>query len=252
MFKKVSLLLAIVATVAMLSSTAFAARKVINGIDANYPPFAYVDKSGEPAGFDVDALNWIAKEMGFTVEHKPMEWSTIVQSTVAKKIDMVMSGMTITPERAKMVTFSKPYWTVANVFIAKKENDLTFEKIINSGAKLGMQSGTSETEWLLEEQKKQGWKFEPRYYDSAPLAVQDVLNGRIPAAAMNLAPAEDAIHKGKPVVIVSEFGKKEEFGVAVRKDDKELLDLINKGLTKLMADPYWEVLKEKHIKTAKK
>ena len=48
-----------------LAGTAFAAAYV-NGIDANYPPFAYMDeKTGQPAGFDVDSLNWIAKNMGF-------------------------------------------------------------------------------------------------------------------------------------------------------------------------------------------
>ena len=57
--------------------------------------------------------------------------------------------------------------------------------------------------------------------------------------------------EGKAIAIVSEFGKKEEFGVAVRKNDKELLDIINKGLAKLMADPYWEELKAKHIDAKK-
>ena len=52
-----------------LAAPALAAGKhLINGIDANYPPFAYVDETGKPAGFDVDSMNWIAKKMGFTVE----------------------------------------------------------------------------------------------------------------------------------------------------------------------------------------
>lgn len=53
---------------------AFAAKKAyVNGIDPDYPPFAYVDeKTGQPAGFDVDSMNWIAKTMGFEVVHKPM------------------------------------------------------------------------------------------------------------------------------------------------------------------------------------
>ena len=43
------------------------AKVYINGIDANFPPFAYVDKDGVPDGFDVKSVDWIAKEMGFTV-----------------------------------------------------------------------------------------------------------------------------------------------------------------------------------------
>ena len=78
---------------------AAAAEKVyINGIDANFPPFAFVDKSGNPDGFDVKALDWIAKDQGFQVKHQPMDWDGIVPSLKAKKIDIVASGMAI--ERA--------------------------------------------------------------------------------------------------------------------------------------------------------
>ena len=67
-----------------LAAPAMAAGKhLINGIDANYPPFAYVDETGKPAGFDVDSMNWIAKKMGFTVEHKPMDWDGIIPALLA-------------------------------------------------------------------------------------------------------------------------------------------------------------------------
>lgn len=243
--KKTSLL-ALVACVGMLlGSTAFA-KNIVNGIDANYPPFAYVDKNGKPAGFDVDSLDWIAQKMGFTVEHKPMEWSTIVQSVVSKKIDMVYSGMSITPERSKQVTFSDPYWKVAQVLISKKGSGLTLESAMKEGMTLGVQSGTSEAEMLQQQAGKNGNNYELKYYDSAPLAIMDILNGRVPAAAMDIAPAEDAIAHGRKLDIIGEFGEAEFFGVAVRKDDKELLDTINKGLELLMKDPYWEELKKKH------
>ena len=93
-----------------LAAPAMAAGKhLINGIDANYPPFAYVDETGKPAGFDVDSMNWIAKKMGFTVEHKPMDWDGIIPALLAKKIDMVCSGMSISPERkAQAARFSSP------------------------------------------------------------------------------------------------------------------------------------------------
>ena len=61
------------------------------------------------------------------------------------------------------------------------------------GTKIGVQRGTSEAKWIEENLlKQQGKKFELVYYDSAPLAVEDVLNGRIVAAAMDDAPAKDA------------------------------------------------------------
>ncbi len=245
MFKKVLLVLLLAV---FCLSTGAAAKTIINGIDANYPPFAYVDKNGNPAGFDVDALNWIGKKMGFEVEHKPMEWSTIVQSVVAKKIDIVMSGMTITEERKKQVNFSIPYWTVQNVFVVKNDSDLTTEKILASKGRVGFQAGTSDGTWLSEANKKEGWGLDLRQYDSAPQIVTEVLNGRIIAGGMNMSPAQDAIAKGKMVKIAGTFGVREDFGVAIRYEDKELEKLINDGLKKLMADPYWEELKTKYLK----
>jgi polar amino acid transport system substrate-binding protein len=52
-------------------------RIYINGFDSHFPPFTYIDRNGNPRGFDVEALNWIAKEMGFQVQHRPKEWSGI-------------------------------------------------------------------------------------------------------------------------------------------------------------------------------
>ena len=75
-------------------SDGFAAEKVfINGFDAAYPPFTFVDKGGTSAGFDIDSINWIAKEMGFKVKHRPTDWAAIVPSLKAKKIDLIASGM---------------------------------------------------------------------------------------------------------------------------------------------------------------
>ncbi|PID76593.1 MAG: amino acid ABC transporter substrate-binding protein [Deltaproteobacteria bacterium] len=246
MFKKKLVVLGVVFCLAFAGTAA--AKTIVNGIDANYPPFAYVDKNGNPAGFDVDALNWIGKEMGFEVEHKPMEWSTIVQAVAANKIDMVMSGMTITDERKKQVNFSIPYWTVANVFVVRKDSDLTTEKIIASKGQVGYQAGTSDGKHLIEENEKEGWQLKLRQYDSAPQIIAEVINGRIIAGEMNMTPAQDAIAKGKPVKIAGIYGVKEDFGVAIRHDDQELEQLINEGLKRLMADPYWEELKAKHIK----
>lgn len=215
----------------------------INGIDANFPPFAYVDKNGVPDGFDVKSVDWIAKEMGFKVKHQPMDWDGIIPSLKAKKIDMIASGMSITDKRKEQVNFTMPYWVIAQVLVSKKDNALTVDEILSKGNKVGVQRGTTEAKWIEENLiKKAGKKFELVYYDSAPLAVEDVVNGRIAAAAMDDAPAKDAVRK-KPVRIAGQFGMdQEDFGYAVRKEDTELLNKLNEGLKRLMASPYWEEL----------
>lgn len=245
MLKKAALM--IVCLLSLVAGSAMAEEKVlINGIDANYPPFAFVDQSGKPSGFDVEALDWVAAKMGFKVKHVPVDWDGIIPSLLAKKIDMICSGMTITAERAEKVNFSNVYWEVKNVFVTKKGSALKADEIYKKDVKIGMQAGTSEAKWMEEEKTKQGWKFTIRYYDSAPMAIEDVVNGRIDAAAMNLPPAEDAAKK-KPVQIIGTFGEVETFGVAIRKEDKDLLEKINKGFALLKADPHWQKLIDKHL-----
>lgn len=222
-------------------------KMIINGIDANFPPFAYVDKNGNPDGFDVKSVDWIAKEMGFKVKHQPMDWDGIIPSLNAKKIDMIASGLSVTDERKKQVAYTIPYWVIKQVLVVKNDSDLTPETALADGNKIGVQRGTSEAKWMEENLiKKEGKDFELVYYDSAPLSVEDVLNGRIVAAAMDDAPANDAVRK-KPVKIIGGFGMHdEEFAYAVRQDDTELLNTLNEGLKKLMASPEWEELQKQY------
>ncbi len=239
-------------TVLLAVGSAQAAQKTyVNGIDANYPPFGYVDEQGKPAGFDVESMDWIAKKMGFKVEHKPIAWDGIIPALLAKQIDMIASGMSITDARKQMVEFSNPYWEVSRVFIAKNDSDLTGATILGGKNKIGVQRGTSEAADFQKEVKEKGYPVELVYYESAPLIVEDLLNGRIVAGLMDKLPADDSISKGKAVKIVGVHGKPDNFGVAIRKDDAELRTLVNEGYKKLMADPYWKQLQEKYLQDKK-
>ena len=197
----------------LASVPAFAQKTYVNGIDSNYPPFAYVDeKTGQPAGFDVDAMNWIAKTMGFKVVHKPVAWDGIVLALANKQIDMIASGMSITEKRRKVVDFSDPYWEVSRVFLVPADSKLTPADILSKPIKLGV-----------------------------------LVNGRIEAALMDSLPAGDAIARGKAVKKAGVHGEPDQFGVAIRKGDKELRALIDEGFRKLQADPYWKELQAKYL-----
>lgn len=242
--KNLVILATLVAT--FIAAPVMAMPKIVNGIDANFPPFAYIDKTGKAAGFDVEVMDIIAKEIGVEVVHRPIEWSGIVTSLVTKKIDIVASGMSITPAREEQVNFSTPYWIVEQVMVVKKGSDLTVDDILNGKKRLGIQQGTSEYKWIQDEAKVQNWNVTLRQYDSSPLAVEDVVNGRIDAAAMDDAPAKDASSK-KDVQILGTFGMEaEKFGYAVRKDDTELLEKVNTALANLMGTPVWQELVDKY------
>ena len=234
----------------LLATVPAKAEKVyVNGIDSNYPPFAYVDeKTGKPAGFDVDALDWIAKKMGFKVTHKAVAWDGIIPALASKQIDMIASGMSITEKRRKVVDFTKPYWTVRRVMVVRNDSKLTYDDILKKDIKLGVQRGTSEAEAIKQEQKEKGYSFELRFYESAPLAIEDLLNGRIDAALMDQLPAEDSIAKGNAIKVAGYHGAPDEFGVAIRKGDDKLRKLLEEGYAKLEADPYWKELQQKYLK----
>jgi polar amino acid transport system substrate-binding protein len=243
-----AVLLQVALCVLFVQAVIGAERVYINGIDANFPPFSYVDQSNSPDGFDVKALDWIATEMGFKVKHLPVDWDGIVQSLRGKKIDVVASGMGITDELKKTIGFTMAYWRIKHVLIAKKGSKITVEKVLAEGNKIGVQRGASVGRWIEENLiRKAGKTFELVYYDSIPQAVEEVVEGRIVAAAMEDAPALDAVKK-KPVRVIGGFGMGDrEFGYAVRKEDTELLKKLNEGLKRLMKSPYWEELKKAYI-----
>ena len=228
-----------------LSGLSAAQMKVYrNGIDPNFPPFSYVDKQGQPDGFDIKALDWIGRDRGFQVQHLPMPWDDIINILQKGDIDIIASGLSITDQRKGQVNFTIPYWTIRPVIVIRQDSTLTVSQILGKGNKLGVQRGTTEAHWIEENLlRKEVKKRRLVYYDSAARALEDVVKGRIAGAAMDDAPAREAAKK-MPVKILGGFGMADEhFGYAVRKEDARLLEMLNEGLAKLMASPDWTEFK---------
>ena len=218
----------------------------VNGIDFGFPPFGFVDKQGKPSGFDVEALDWIAKKMGFKVKHQPMDWDGIIPALVAKKIDIIASGMTITPERAEKVAFTEPYYTVTQVLLVGDKEPEKLDVILHSGKKIGVQRGTPTAKLLEELATKPGYKFEAVPYDSSDLSIEDLKVGRIAGSGMDSTIANEAM-KNPGFKVAGTFDlPPDTYGYAMRKEDKAFQDKVNKGLKLLMADPYWKELKAKY------
>ncbi len=239
--------LALVLSVSVVLTDGYAEDKVyINGFDAAYPPFSFIDKSGNPAGFDIESINWIAKEMGFKVKHQPTDWAAIVPSLKAKKIDMIASGMSITPERQAAVDFCNPYWQVIQLLVVRNDSDLTVEKALEPGRKIALLRGSAESKWMTENQLKKGYSYELKFYDTTPLAIEDVVNGRADAAAVSNTALQESADRGAPVKSIGRYGQPDvDYGYAVRKEDDAFEKTLNEGLARLKASPYWDELVKK-------
>ena len=140
----------------------------INGIDIHFAPFTFLDSNGNPSGFDVEALNWIAREMGFQVRHRPKEWSRIEASLQAREIDLIASGLIASEERAREMAFTIPYRTIKQVTLTRSVSHLDIDDIILS-RKLGALSGAFKVQWLKNHGNWDGWDYQIRLDDSAPI-----------------------------------------------------------------------------------
>ncbi|MDD3622342.1 MAG: ABC transporter substrate-binding protein [Methanofollis sp.] len=219
----------------------------IVGIDGDYKPYSWMDLDGKATGFDVESIQWIADEMGFEVEIKPMAWDGIIPALQQGKIDMVYSGMTISPERLEKVNFSKPYWITNQAVAVREGSDFTIDDVEEGKVVLGVQRGCTAHTWIDQHLVETGKISEDdrKLYKNVQLALNDLLNKRVDAVMYDVPVIKESI-QGKPLVMLGEIQTDEEYGVAVRKDDNELRAIINEGLDKLMNSPKWEELKQEY------
>jgi polar amino acid transport system substrate-binding protein len=220
---------------------------IVVGIDGEYTPFSYLDSSGNPTGFDVDAMKWIAKKKGLDVRFQATAWDGIIPALQAGKIDLIYAGMTITPERAEQVNFSTPYWEVNQDVVARNDSKITLDDVKAGKAVLGAQSGCTAAIWIDKNLITTGRMPQDRLklYTNTPLALDDLVAGRVDAVMYDDHVLRTMI-AGKPVRTIGNIETKEEFGVAVRKSNPELLATMNDGLAQLKADPYWQELITKY------
>jgi len=245
--KKRTMLFLIVGIALCLGLSASAEKVYIDGIDAAFPPFSFIDETGDPAGFDVDVLRWIANEMGFEVEIVPIDWDAIIPTLLSENIDVIASGMTITAARQERVAFTDPYWAIDLAVVARQTEDadgepvpeLTLFEAMQSGRKVGAQRGTTAQDWLEENVVGAGIGIELVLYENFLLTLEDLLIGRLDAAVMDGPTAQSGI-AGRPLAVVGTINTGEIYGYAVRKADTEFLALLNEGLRRIRATDTWD------------
>jgi arginine/lysine/histidine/glutamine transport system substrate-binding/permease protein len=209
------------------------------GLDPTYPPFEMrQEASGELIGFDVELLRAIGRDAGREIRFVAMPFDGLIPALQAGSIDAVISSMTITPERARAVDFSRPYFA-AGLAIVVKEGDTTIRSLKDlEGRTIAVQVGTT---GALEAQKVTGARVVQ--FDAAPLALQELANGNVDAVVNDLPSSLYAIHDAglKGVRIAGEPITREHYGIALSKGSPIRAE-VDRALTRLLADGDYEHL----------
>lgn len=227
MLRNLRIMVLVVAMVVLMGSLAFSATYTA-GTSAGFPPFEYIE-DGEIVGFDIDLAHAIGELMGFTVEFIDISFDGLIPALNAGTIDMAVAGMTITEERAKVVDFSIPYFS-ANQSVLVKEGSGKDVTVLYGNTRLGVQTGTTGDLWV-EENLADVHTGQVTHYDTFVLAVRDLMLGRIDAVVLDDAVAQ-RYAKVEDVEVAAILITGEEYGIAVKKGNDELLAKINEGIRK--------------------
>ncbi|HLO49860.1 MAG TPA: ABC transporter substrate-binding protein/permease [Kamptonema sp.] len=147
---KSMLVVAIAIAFCLVTITSYAQNKktLTMATSPDYPPYEYKDTAvsgNEIIGFDVDIAKYITKELGYELKIIGMDFNGLIPALQAGRADLVMAGMTPTPERKKNVDFSDLYYEAQNTIVAKKGSNLTKPEDL-AGKKVGVQLGSIQQE----------------------------------------------------------------------------------------------------------
>ncbi|MBD3233492.1 MAG: transporter substrate-binding domain-containing protein [candidate division Zixibacteria bacterium] len=214
------------------------------GTDATYPPFETKDiDSKNLIGFDIDLITKICSEMGIEPEFIVTPFDGIIPGLLEHKYDVIISAMTITPQRAQRVTFSNPYYWASQSIAVRADNWKIKSKDDLTGKRIGVQLGTTG-----EIVAKRIDDAEVISFENIGAAFIDLANGKVDAV-INDKPTTQKIIKTKGgIKIVGESLTSERYGIAVRPADKRLLNEINSILSTLEISGELRQLKDKWFK----
>ncbi|EFS20985.1 putative arginine ABC transporter, periplasmic arginine-binding protein ArtJ [Fusobacterium gonidiaformans 3-1-5R] len=224
----------------LLSMVAFGKTLYI-GTNAEFAPFEYLEK-GKVTGFDMELMNALAKEMKMDVKIENMAFDGLLPALQMKKVDVVIAGMTETPERKKAVSFTKPYFKAKQVIITKKGKDIKDFKEL-SGKRVGVMLGFTGDAVVSDIKGAKVQRFDATY--SAVMALE---KGKVDAVVADSEPAKKYIASYKDLAIASAKAEEEDYAIAVRKNDKALLDNLNKALVKVKSNGTYDALLKKYFK----
>jgi polar amino acid transport system substrate-binding protein len=208
---------------------------IVIGLDDEFPPMGFRDDKNELVGFDIDLAKACAEKMGVNADFQVIDWDSKEMDLETGKIDLIWNGFTITDDRLESMEFTKPYLDNNQVIVVKKDGDIT-KKSDLSGKVVGVQTGSSALDAIAKDPVSNEFSEMPTY-DTNVLALNDLKIGRVDAVVMDEVVARYNIENGFEdyVVLDDNFGS-EEYGVAAKKGNTELIEKVQDAIDRCVED----------------
>ncbi|WP_295297303.1 basic amino acid ABC transporter substrate-binding protein [uncultured Brachyspira sp.] len=244
MFKKII----IITSLLLISLLAFMScsqkeNKLYVGTNAEFEPFEYRD--GENiVGFDIDLINEIAKIMKQDIEVVDMAFDGLLPALQSKKIDIIIAGMTADEERKKFVNFTDPYYNTQQSILVHSDNKdiIGFDSLQgkNVGVVLGFTGDLIVSEMSNVNAQKYGATSE---------AIIALKSKKVDAVVLDYEPAKQYFNQNDDLKLVITDSKNEEYAIAMRKEDTELLKKVNDALNTIKENGTYDMLIEKYFES---
>ena len=215
------------------------------GLEAGYMPFEMLNRKGDLIGFDIDLARVMAKNMGVKVRFINTQWDGIIPALLTGKFDLLMGGMTVTPERNLQVNFADPYITIGQSVVLNRKHEASVKShtALNApqytlATKLGTTGDIAARRYFP--------KARIRQYESESDAANEVRSGRADAFIYDLPfnaiycaqNPERLVHLKQPFTY-------EPLAWAVRKGDPDFLNWLNNFLMLIKGDGTYDALYRK-------
>ncbi|MES2818070.1 MAG: ABC transporter substrate-binding protein [Pseudomonadota bacterium] len=250
---KVALLGAMALSLLSPLAMAEAAKPLRIGIEAAYPPFAFKTPDGAITGFDYDIGNALCAEMKVECTWVEQEFDGLIPSLKVRKVDAVLSSMSITEDRLKSVDFSAKYYHTPGKLAMKAGSVINDPLVDLKGKRVGVQRASTFDRYATDNFAPAG--IEVVRYASQNEAFLDMASGRLDATLADVVNIDDGFIKtdaGKGFALVGpDFNQHKYFGdgagIAVRKGDKALADKISAAIAAIRADGTYQKVQDKYF-----
>ena len=199
---------------------------LVMATNAEFPPYEYYE-DGDIVGIDVEIAKAIAAKLGMELQIEDMAFDAIIPAVTSGKADFGAAGMTVTEERQRSVEFTDTYANSNQVAIVKEDSDITGSDAL-AGKIIGVQLGTT-GDALATEIKD----ATVERYNKGLEAVQSLTQGKIDAVVIDQATAEAFVKKTEGIKILEEKMSEEEYAIAIKKGNMELVEKMNEAIKEL-------------------